>query len=69
MILVVGATGLLGGQIVQVLRKKGKDVRVLLRRESPAEQMAQQGMATAPNTLLGAGATPVYGDLKDPASL
>lgn len=69
MILVVGATGLLGGQITQLLRKQGKDVRVLLRHNSPAEVMAGQGMATAPRTLLDAGASPVYGDLKDRASL
>lgn len=69
MILVVGATGLLGGQITQLLRKQGKDVRVLLRKDSPAEAMAQQGMATAPRVLLDAGVKPVYGDLKDKASL
>jgi NADH dehydrogenase len=31
--------------------------------------MAAQGMATSPQSLIGAGAHPVYGDLKDRASL
>jgi uncharacterized protein YbjT (DUF2867 family) len=69
MILVVGATGLLGGLIARQLLERGEEVRVLLREHSPAEQMAQQGMATSPRSLIEAGAQPVYGDLKDPASL
>ncbi|HUF39302.1 MAG TPA: NmrA family NAD(P)-binding protein, partial [Anaerolineales bacterium] len=44
-------------------------VRVLLREASPAAEMARQGMATDPQTLLDAGAEPVYGDLRDPPSL
>jgi uncharacterized protein YbjT (DUF2867 family) len=68
MILVVGATGLLGGLIARQLLERGEEVRVLLREHSPAEQMAQQGMATSPRSLIEAGAQPVYGDLKDPAS-
>lgn len=67
--LVVGATGILGGAITQQLLGRGQEVRVLLRKASPAEQMAQQGMATSAQSLLKAGAQPVYGDLKDPASL
>lgn len=69
MILVVGATGLLGGLIARQLLERGEEVRVLLRENSPAEQMAQQGRATSPRSLVEAGAQPVYGDLKDPASL
>jgi uncharacterized protein YbjT (DUF2867 family) len=69
MILVVGATGILGGMITQRLLGEGKDVRILVRHNSPAEQMAVQGMATSPRTLIDAGAKPVYGDLKDRASL
>lgn len=69
MILVVGATGLLGGLIARQLLERGEEVRVLLRENSPAEQMAQQGMATSPRSLVEAGAQPVYGDLKEPASL
>ena len=42
MILIVGATGILGGMITQRLLAEGKEVRVLLRHSSPAEQMAAQ---------------------------
>jgi uncharacterized protein YbjT (DUF2867 family) len=69
MILVVGATGILGGMITQRLLAGGKDVRILVRHNSPAEQMALQGMASSPRTLIDAGAQPVYGDLKDRATL
>jgi uncharacterized protein YbjT (DUF2867 family) len=69
MILIVGATGILGGMITQRLLGEGKDVRILVRHNSPAEQMALQGMATSPRSLIEAGARPVYGDLKDRASL
>lgn len=69
MILVVGATGLLGGLITRQLLEKGRAVRMLVRENSPSEQLAQQGMATPARTLIEAGAQPVYGDLKDPASL
>jgi uncharacterized protein YbjT (DUF2867 family) len=69
MILVAGATGILGGLITQRLLGEGKDVRILVRHNSPAEEMALQGMATSARSLIGAGAQPVYGDLKDCASL
>jgi uncharacterized protein YbjT (DUF2867 family) len=69
MILVVGATGILGGLITHRLLGEGKHVRILLRHNSPAEQMALQGMATSPRSLIEAGAQPIYGDLKDRASL
>jgi NADH dehydrogenase len=69
MILIVGATGILGGMITQRLLGEGKDVRILVRHNSPAEQMAMQGMATSPRALIDASAKPVYGDLKDRASL
>jgi len=57
MILIVGATGRLGGQIVQRLLADGRKVRVLVRPQSDY------------GSLLQAGAEPVVGDLKDPASL
>jgi uncharacterized protein YbjT (DUF2867 family) len=69
MILVVGATGLLGGLITHQLLKKGHAVRILVRENSPSEQLAQRGMATAAPSLIEAGAQPVYGDLKERASL
>jgi uncharacterized protein YbjT (DUF2867 family) len=69
MILVVGATGLLGGLITRQLLEKGHDVRILVRENSPSEQLARQGMATPAASLIEAGAQPVMGDLKEPASL
>jgi NADH dehydrogenase len=69
MILVVGATGQLGGSITKRLLEQGKEVRILVRRDSPSEQLAQQGMATSAQELIAAGAQPVTGDLKDCPSL
>jgi uncharacterized protein YbjT (DUF2867 family) len=69
MILVVGATGLLGGSITRQLLAQGHTVRILIRKNSPSEQMAQQGMATPAHSLIEAGAQAVYGDLKEPATL
>jgi uncharacterized protein YbjT (DUF2867 family) len=57
MILVAGATGALGGQVAQALLAQGHDVRVLVREGSDYD------------ALVRAGAQPVIGDLKDPASL
>ena len=69
MILVVGATGRLGGMIAHRLLEQGQDVRILVRQNSPSEQMAQQGLATSAKALIAAGAQPVQGDLKDAGSL
>ena len=69
MILVVGATGQVGGAIAQKLLAEGRSVRVLLRPNSPSEQLAAHGLATPAATLTGAGAEPVWGDLRDRASL
>lgn len=55
--LVVGATGHVGGGVARRLLDRGEDVRILVR---PASDAA---------ALIGAGATPVSGHLKDPASL
>lgn len=57
MILVAGATGMLGSRIVERLLAQGHDVRVLVR--TGADYRA----------LVDAGAKPVHGDFKDPASL
>jgi uncharacterized protein YbjT (DUF2867 family) len=69
MILVVGATGLLGGRIVRKLLDQEKEVRILIRPNSPCEELALQGRATSAQSLIAAGAQPVSGDLTDPASL
>ncbi len=69
MILVVGATGIVGGMITRRLLEDGKEVRVLVRTNSPSEQLAREGRATSAEKLIGAGAQPVYGDLRDRASL
>jgi uncharacterized protein YbjT (DUF2867 family) len=69
MILVVGATGVVGGMIARRLLEKDKDVRVLVRRDSPSSQLVQQGLATSAEELIEAGAQPVHGDLRDRASL
>src|SRR4051812_1503145 len=57
MILVVGSTGMLGGRIARRLLEQGRDVRILVR---PTSDHAR---------LVAAGAKPVIGDLKDPASV
>lgn len=69
MILVVGATGTLGGRIAHGLLKQGKDVRVLVRHNPISAAMAEQGLAHTPESLIEAGAQPVWGDLKDRDSL
>ena len=57
MILVVGATGNLGGSIARALLAEGKKVRILVR---PGSSYAD---------LVRDGAEPATGDLKEPASL
>jgi len=57
MILVVGATGLVGGIIARTLLDQGLGVRILVRPDSNYQP------------LVVAGAEPVEGDLKDPSSL
>ena len=60
MILVVGATGLLGGEICQLLSRRGNAVRALVRRTSHPDRLAR---------LKSLGAEQVCGDLKDRPSL
>src|ERR1051325_3826412 len=55
--LLVGATGQLGGRIARQLVQHDRDVRVLVRPNSNYQP------------LVDAGALPVFGDLKDRASL
>lgn len=69
MILVVGATGSLGGRITRGLLAQGKPVRILARHNPISAELARQGRANTVEALVAAGAQPVYGDLKDRASL
>jgi uncharacterized protein YbjT (DUF2867 family) len=69
MIVVVGATGVVGGMIARRLLEEDKEVRVLVRRDSPSSRLVQQGLATSAEELIEAGAQPVHGDLRDRASL
>lgn len=69
MILVVGATGTLGGRITRGLLEQGKDVHILVRDPSPSVELAKIGIATSAESLVAAGAQLVNGDLIDRASL
>lgn len=55
MILVVGATGVVGGMVTRGLLEEGKDVRILVRRDSPSSQLVQQGLATSAESLIESG--------------
>jgi NADH dehydrogenase len=57
MILVAGATGMVGGMIVDGLLARGQRVRALVRSANSAKLLQERGVDTA------------LGDLKDPASL
>lgn len=69
MILVVGATGIVGGMVTRRLLEQGKEVRILVRHNSPSDYMAQQGLATPARDLVAAGAQPMSGDLGDEQAL
>src|SRR5687768_10569259 len=60
MILVAGATGLVGMEVCQWLAGRGERVRALVRETSAASKL---------DTLRAAGVELVNGDLKDPDSL
>ena len=60
MVLVVGATGLLGGEVVRRLSSRGERVRALVRATANPERL---------ESIRRAGAELVFGDLKDPATL
>lgn len=59
-ILVVGSTGLLGGEVVRQLRATGRATKALVRKSSDANKVSG---------LEHAGAETVVGDLRDPRSL
>ncbi len=69
MILVAGATGSLGGRITRGLLAQGKAVRILARNNPISAELAKQGRANTVPSLVEAGAQPIYGDLKERASL
>jgi uncharacterized protein YbjT (DUF2867 family) len=69
MILVVRATGSLGGRIARGLLAQGKQVRILDRQDPLSAELAAQGRANTAESLVAAGAEAVYADLKDRASL
>lgn len=69
MILVVGATGSLGGRIVRKLLVQKKPVRVLDRKNPISLELARQGRANFVDSFIQAGAEAVDADLKDRASL
>ncbi len=56
-VVVIGGTGMLGGQVVTALRSRGKRVRALVRPKSDAARLARAGVEIVP------------GDMMDPASL
>lgn len=69
MILVVGATGVVGGMVTRRLLDQGEEVRILVRRDSPSAQLVQRGLATSAESLIEVGAQPVHGDLRYRSSL
>ena len=60
MVLVVGATGLVGNEVCQKLRRLGERVRALVRTTSSTDKI---------ETLRSSGAELCIGDLKDPQSI
>ena len=58
--LIVGATGMVGGEICRLLAERRKQVRAMVRETSSPESVAR---------LKGLGVEIVHGDLKDRASL
>ncbi len=60
MVLVVGATGLVGGEVCHRLRSRGERVRALVRETSSAARI---------DSLRSAGVELIIGDLKDPPSI
>jgi uncharacterized protein YbjT (DUF2867 family) len=56
-VVVIGGTGMLGGQVVTALLSRGKRVRALVRPKSDAARLARAGVEIVP------------GDMMDPASL
>jgi uncharacterized protein YbjT (DUF2867 family) len=60
MVLVVGATGLVGSEVCQRLMRRGEQVKALVRETSSKEKI---------EALRSAGVELCVGDLKDPRSI
>ena len=69
MILVVGATGSLGGRITRGLLAQGRKVRIPSRNNPISAELAAQGRANTAESLVGEGAEAAYADLKEPDTL
>jgi uncharacterized protein YbjT (DUF2867 family) len=69
MMLVVGATGSLGGRITRGLLAQGRKVRIPSRNNPISAELAAQGRANTAESLVDAGAEAVYADLKEPDTL
>ena len=69
MILVVGATGSLGGRIACGLLAQGKAVRFLDQRNPISLELAQQGLANTTQSLIDARAQPVPGSFRKRVAL
>jgi len=65
MILIVGATGILGGYDHPTVIGGWQEVAHIWSHNSPAEELAKQRMATSPRLLIEAARAAGYGDLKD----
>src|SRR3712207_9161240 len=64
MVLVVGATGVVGGMITRRLLERGDEVRILVRTNSSSEQLAREGRATSAEELIAAGASHPGGGIR-----
>jgi uncharacterized protein YbjT (DUF2867 family) len=58
-VLVVGATGSLGGQVVDALLERGKRVRALVRPRSDATRLERRGAAISRGDMLDLGSPTV----------
>jgi uncharacterized protein YbjT (DUF2867 family) len=69
MILIVGATGSLGGRLTHTLLAQGRPVRTLVRSRALWEGLLDEEQSSAAWTLVEAGAKTVQGDLKNRVSI
>lgn len=69
MILIVGATGSLGGRLTHLLLARGMSVRTLVRSRALWEGLLDEEQSSAAWTLVEAGAKTIQGDLKNRVSI